>query len=116
MRERELPRVQRLARERPKRLSEICVRDSHPPRLTIGGIADERPSPRGQVRADLMRAAGDEAAANEREPGLSRGDFGEPLESRYADSPLRLRGDHPAAIVRIATETQIDCSAARAYA
>ena len=69
MREREPPRVERLPGERAERRGEIWVNDSHPTRLTVGAIADDRPSTSRQVRADLMGATGNETTSEQRNAG-----------------------------------------------
>ena len=67
-----------------------------PPRLAVDRVADNRPAARGEVDADLMRAAGDQAAAQQRQAGGGRGHAREPLESasgsrrrRCADATTR---------------------------
>lgn len=72
MREREPPRVERLPGECAKRRCEIKVNDAHPTRLTVGGIADNRPSAGRQVCADLMGAAGNETTSEQRKTGAWR--------------------------------------------
>ena len=64
MRKRETPRVQRLACDSPRSALHA-----------VGGVADDRPTLRGQVHADLVHAAGDQPAADAAtgsRPGRSR--------------------------------------------
>ena len=84
MHERESPRVQRLSWKCAKRRRKVRIGDSHPARFTVGRIPDNRPSARREVRTDLMRAAGDEAAAKEREADARRSDLRQPRDTREA--------------------------------
>ena len=59
------PRMERLAGEGPQRGGERRVADLPPPRLAVDRIADDRPPARREVDADLVRAAGDQAGAEQ---------------------------------------------------
>jgi len=104
MSERQVRCVQGLPRKRAKRISEIHIGNSHPARFTVSGIPDNRPSACSQVRADLMRAAGDQPATKQGETGARRRDFAKPLETRQAGGAFRRRCSEPAVIVRIAAQ------------
>ena len=82
--------------------------DVPPPRLAIGGVADQRPPARGQVHADLMRPARHEPAAQQRQAGCRRRHAREALESREARRAHILGGHDAAAIAGVAPQAQID--------
>src|SRR5262245_50216908 len=98
--------MQCLPRERAQRIGEIHVNDSRPARFTVDGITDNWPSISSKMCTNLMRSTSDEAAAKKRKSGFRRRDFREPLEPGHAVGAVRRRRDHPAAIVRITTQTQ----------
>ena len=79
-------------------------------RVAIDGVADHRPSARGEMDANLMTAAGDGPAAHDR--SIRRRVVRQPLEERHA---RRAVGPHdpPAAIGGIRAERQVDATALR---
>ena len=63
MAERNAPGVERLPWKLAQHAGELDIVDFRPERFSIFGIADNRPSARRQVDAYLMRAPGQETAA-----------------------------------------------------
>ena len=116
MRHGDAPRVEGLARKRAQCRGERRVGDLQPSGFAVRRVADDRPAARRQVDADLMRAAGDEAAAEQRQPGAGCGHAREPLESCEAGRADMRRRDDPARIVAILAEPQIDLAACHVHA
>jgi len=100
--------VKRLSREGAESGSQRRVGQLCPPRLTVRRVADKRPSARGEMDADLMRAAGHDPALKQRQAGSRSRDAREPLESRDARRADRCRGDDTSSIPAIASEPQLD--------
>ena len=116
MSQREPPRMQCLPGKRPQRRGESGIVDIRPTRLTIDRIADNGPSARGQMHADLMHASGDQRAAEERHSLMCRGDVPEafePGEALRADGSRR--HDSPA-VAGIASQPETDLSASDVHA
>src|SRR5512147_680028 len=66
MRERRAPCVQRVSWIIAERDGGRRIDDVRPPLVAVYAVADDRPSARRKVHADLMSPAGDEAAAEQR--------------------------------------------------
>ncbi len=84
--------MKRLARECATRFSQVGVNDPRPPGFSIHRIPHERPSSCGKVRANLMRAAGHEAAPQECKTRPRRRRLSNPFElsrARRADRARR---------------------------
>jgi hypothetical protein len=105
------PGVERLARKDARRRGEPRVRDLRPTGFAVYRIADDRPAARREVHADLMRAAGDEAAPDERQADGGGGHPRDPFEPCEAGGADVRRSDDPARIAAILGEPQIDLAA-----
>jgi hypothetical protein len=66
MGEPEAPRVKGLAWKRAQHIRELRVRNLRPAGFAVHRVADNRPSTPGKMRANLMRAAGQQPASQQR--------------------------------------------------
>src|SRR5581483_10605544 len=86
---------------------------AHCPRLVVGavrGIANDRPAASGEMDANLVTAAGDETATQQREASRGRHTF----VFRYARHTRRRDHDAPD-VVPIASQGKIDRAARRLH-
>ena len=105
------PRVKGLPGELAQDRRQRLIRDLLPARFAIGAVADQWPSTRRQVHADLMRSPGHEAAPKQRQTRRRRRHACEALESREAGR-AQIRGGHnAAAIAGVAPEAEVDVPA-----
>ena len=63
MREREAPRVERLAGELLEQSAKLRIGEVQPARLAVDRIADDRPAARSEVDANLVHASRGQTAA-----------------------------------------------------
>ena len=82
MRERQAPRVERLAGELLEQGAKFRIAGVQPARLAVRRIADNRPATGRQVDANLVHASRDQATAEERERSATRTDARKALEAR----------------------------------
>ena len=83
-RKRALPCVQRLPWESPKCLGERGVGELRPSVPAVHRIANDWPSARSEVCADLVGTAGDQPALEKREADARHVGLRDPLEMRDA--------------------------------
>ena len=103
MGERKAPRVKRLAWKRAQRIRKLRVHNPRPARFAIHRIADNWPSTRGKVRANLMRAAGHQPASQQRQPDARRWHATEAHEPGETFRARRFRCGDLASIDAVAT-------------
>lgn len=95
-----------LAWKRAQRLRELRVHNPRPAWFAIHRVAHNRPSARGKMRANLMRAAGDQPASEQRQPNTRCSHAAEAHEPGETFRSRDVRcGDLPS-IDAVATETQ----------
>ena len=106
--------MQRLPGKLPQHCGKLVVRDLPPERLSVDRIPDNRPSSRGEMHANLVRAPGDQSTAEQRQPDSLRRE-----RSRFARTAsccVRQESATPATLRRseeITPKAQIDLSTRR---
>ena len=106
MGEPETPRVKGLAWKCAQHIRELRVRNSRPEGFAVHRVADNRPSTRGKMRADLMRAAGHQPASQQRQPDTRRPHAAEANEPGETFRSGVFRCGDLASIDAVAAETQ----------